>query len=71
MKHKIINADIFAALKSIPDNSIDIAVTSPPYWAQRNYGFDKQIGNESTYVEFISILVFLFNREQFFKWTKG
>ncbi|MEA2103055.1 MAG: site-specific DNA-methyltransferase [Candidatus Cloacimonadota bacterium] len=61
MKHKIINADIFAALKSIPDNSIDIAVTSPPYWAQRNYGFDKQIGNEPTYIEFISRLVFLFN----------
>jgi len=59
--HKIINADIFSALNYLNDNSIDIAVTSPPYWAQRNYGFDKQIGNEETYMEFISRLVFLFD----------
>ena len=59
--HKIINSDIYAGLNSIDDNSIDIAITSPPYWAQRNYGFDEQIGNEKTYIEFISRLVFLFN----------
>ncbi len=59
--HKIINADIFSALNYLDDNSIDIAITSPPYWAQRNYGFDKQIGNEETYMEFISRLVFLFD----------
>jgi len=61
MMHKIINADIYSALNSIKDNSIDIAITSPPYWAQRNYGFDKQIGNEETYMEFISRLVFIFD----------
>ena len=59
--HKIINADIFSALNYLDNNSIDIAVTSPPYWAQRNYGFDKQIGSEETYMEFISRLVFLFD----------
>jgi len=58
--HKIINADIFVGLKSLDNKSIDVAITSPPYWAQRNYGFDKQIGNESTYIEFISRLTFLF-----------
>ena len=61
MNHKIINADVYAALKNIPDNSIDVAITSPPYWAQRNYGFDEQIGNEKTYLEFISKLVFIFH----------
>jgi len=60
-KHKIINADIFAALNSLNDNSIDVAITSPPYWAQRDYGFDKQIGSEPTYIEFISRLTFLFD----------
>ncbi len=59
--HKIINADIFSALHYLDDNSIDIAITSPPYWAQRNYGFDNQIGNEETYMEFISRLVYLFD----------
>ena len=58
--HKIIEADIYAALNSLPDNSIDLAITSPPYWAQRNYGFEKQIGSEKTYLHFISRLVFLF-----------
>ncbi|HED05492.1 MAG TPA: site-specific DNA-methyltransferase, partial [Ignavibacteria bacterium] len=59
--YKIIQSDIYVALKSLQDNLFDIAVTSPPYWAQRNYGFDKQIGNEATYIEFISRLVYLFD----------
>jgi len=41
--HKIIQADIYSALNSFEDNSIDVVVTSPPYWSQRNYGFDEQI----------------------------
>ncbi len=59
--HKIIQSDIYAGLLSLENNSIDVAITSPPYWAQRNYGFEKQIGSEKTYMEFISRLVFLFN----------
>ena len=59
--NRIINSDIFAALINLDDNSIDLAITSPPYWAQRNYGFDKQIGNEETYMDYISRLVFIFN----------
>lgn len=58
--HKIINSDIYAGLNTIDDNSIDVVITSPPYWGQRNYGFDFQIGNEKTYIEFISKLVFIF-----------
>jgi len=57
----IIQSDIYAALKHLENNSIDVAVTSPPYWAQRNYGFDKQIGSEATYMEFVSRLTFLFD----------
>ena len=59
--HKIIQTDIYRGLTYLQDNSIDIAITSPPYWAQRNYGFDEQIGNEKTYMEFISRLVYLFD----------
>ena len=29
------NVDCLAALKAIPDDSLDVAVTSPPYWGQR------------------------------------
>lgn len=59
--HKIIQGDIYAALNALPDNSIDLTITSPPYWAQRNYGFEKQIGSEATYMLFVSRLVYLFN----------
>jgi DNA modification methylase len=29
-------------------NSVDVVVTSPPYWSQRDYGHDDQIGEEET-----------------------
>ena len=32
----------------LPDGSVDIIVTSPPYWQKRNYGVDRQIGQEAT-----------------------
>lgn len=38
----------------IPDNSVDLIVTSPPYWKKRDYGFDGQIGNEKTPEEYVS-----------------
>ena len=34
----IINGDCLEVLKSIPENSIDCCVTSPPYYALRDYG---------------------------------
>lgn len=59
--HKIIKADVYAGLLSLEDNSIDVAITSPPYWGQRDYGFEGQIGNEKTYEEFIGKLTTIFN----------
>jgi DNA modification methylase len=32
----------------LPDHSVDLIVTSPPYWQKRDYGHDDQIGLEST-----------------------
>jgi len=40
----------------LPDNSVDLIVTSPPYWNKRDYGHSDQIGLEPTpdaYVESI------------------
>jgi DNA modification methylase len=34
--------------KGIPHKSVDLVVTSPPYWKKRDYGFKEQIGQEST-----------------------
>ncbi len=59
--HKIIFSDVYAALNNLPDNSTDIAITSPPYWGQRDYGFEGQIGNEESYKEYITKLVVIFS----------
>ena len=32
----------------LPDNSVDLIVTSPPYWNKRDYGHPDQIGKEPT-----------------------
>lgn len=62
--YKIIQSDIYNALTSefMDDYPIDIAVTSPPYWQQRDYGYDGQIGNEESYMEYIARLLLIFDK---------
>jgi len=59
-KNIIINEDCLIGIKSIPDNSIDCCITSPPYWGLRDYGVDGQLGMEKTPVEFVNNLTILF-----------
>ncbi len=59
--YKIINSDVYCGLSSLSNDSIDLAITSPPYWNQRDYGFDGQIGNEGSYQEYIGKLISIFN----------
>ena len=48
-------------LKSLPDNSIDCCVTSPPYFNLRNYGnLPGQIGLENTPEKYIENLILVF-----------
>ena len=37
----IINRDCLTALKELPDESVHCCVTSPPYYALRDYGIDR------------------------------
>lgn len=53
MKLTILQGNIFDRIKEIPDNSVDLALTSPPYWGLRNYGVDGQLGNESTMEQYL------------------
>jgi site-specific DNA-methyltransferase (cytosine-N4-specific) len=39
--------DALSLLKTLPDESIHSIITSPPYYAQRDYGSEAQIGLES------------------------
>jgi DNA modification methylase len=59
--NKIICGDSLKVLKTIPDESIDCIVTSPPYWALRDYGVAGQIGLESTIEEYLDKLLVVFD----------
>lgn len=60
MANKIIIGDAVDALKSLPSESVNVCVTSPPYYGLRNYDTDGQIGLEETPEEYIEKLVEVF-----------
>lgn len=50
----IINGEATAALALLPERHVHTAITSPPYYGQRDYGHNQQIGSEAApelYVE--------------------
>lgn len=59
--NKIYSLDAFKGSKILQDKSLDSIVTSPPYWGLRDYGFDSQLGQESTPELFLDKLVSLFD----------
>jgi site-specific DNA-methyltransferase (adenine-specific) len=56
----IIEGDSYIALQKLEDESIQCAVTSPPYWGLRDYGIDGQIGLENQLQQYINNLVAVF-----------
>ena len=46
--NKIHQTDVLKGLKKLEANSIDCVVTSPPYWALRDYGVKGQVGLEQS-----------------------
>lgn len=58
--NKFICGDAYKILKKLPDNSIDCVVTSPPYWALRDYGVKGQIGLEESIQDYLNKLLAVF-----------
>lgn len=54
-KHKIIFGDS-RSLNKIADKSVQLIVTSPPYWQLKDYGTVDQIGFNDSYEEYINNL---------------
>lgn len=48
-------------MKKIPDDSIDCALTSPPYYSLRDYGVEGQLGLESSFQEYLQKLCTIFD----------
>ena len=59
--NKIYCGDALEVLKTFPDECIDMAITSPPYWALRDYGVKGQLGLEPTFKEYITKLCDIFD----------
>ena len=53
--HKIILGDS-RNLSKIADKSVQLIITSPPYWQLKDYGSDDQIGFNDSYEEYINNL---------------
>ena len=60
LESRIICADAVEGLRSLPDSSISMCVTSPPYYGLRDYGSNQQIGTEETPAAYIERLVGVF-----------
>lgn len=59
--NKIIQGNCLTVLKTLPDNSVDCCITSPPYWGLRDYGHQEQLGSEKHFKEFVNNLCNIFD----------
>lgn len=57
---QIVEGDSRVAVASLPDQSVQTCVTSPPYFGLRDYGNGGQIGLEATPDEYVAALVDVF-----------
>ena len=59
-KDIIHHGDTLSVLKTMPNESVNCCVTSPPYWGLRDYGVKGQIGMEKTLDEYVAKMVEIF-----------
>ncbi len=57
----IICGDSLEVLRSLPDNYVQSIITSPPYFNQRDYSHELQIGHERFLNEYVSHLRIIFS----------
>ena len=59
--NKILCGDAAEQLKTLADGSVNMCVTSPPYYGLRDYGEERQIGIEQTPDDYIARLINVFD----------
>lgn len=59
--NKIICGDSLEVLTRVPSNSINMCLTSPPYFGLRDYGVEGQLGLEKTPEEYIEKMTVIFH----------
>lgn len=58
--NQILHGDALGRLKSLPDNTIDTCITSPPYWGLRDYKHSDQLGMEPIIYQYLDNLIEIF-----------
>jgi len=58
---EFLKGDALAVLRTLPDESVDCCVTSPPYWGLRDYGVAGQLGLEPDFRDYLANLCDVFN----------
>ena len=61
---EVLLGDCRETLKDVPDKSVQMCVTSPPYFGLRDYGESSQIGLENTlegYIENLKLVTVFVN----------
>jgi len=53
--------DNVETLKTLPDESVDMCITSPPYYNLRDYNNEDQLGSESTVTDYVNNLIEVFS----------
>ena len=62
LRWSILHSDVNAGAASLPAESVNCVVTSPPYYWQRDYEVDGQIGHESTIDGYVDAMVEVFSK---------
>ena len=60
MTWRVLQGDCREVLRTLPRESVQCCVTSPPYWGLRDYGVDGQLGLESTPADYVKHMVKVF-----------
>lgn len=57
MNYKIFQGNVFDCLPKIQSESVDLVITSPPYWGLREYGVEGQLGAEPSMEAYLDNLM--------------
>ncbi len=61
LDHQVFCGDCLDLIEGVGDNTIDLIVTSPPYWAKRIYNGSGELGSENTPELYVKTLVKYFS----------
>jgi DNA modification methylase len=59
-EYKLYTGDAIEVMRTLPDESVNCIVTSPPYFALRDYGAEGQLGLEATPAAYVESMVRVF-----------